>query len=47
MFDGLSGFNPLIRIHLKHFDHDVNFDIVHHWSVPSLNGLRMGYLRKL
>ena len=47
MINGLSGFNPLIRIHLKHFDHDVDFDIVHYWSVPGLNSLRMGYLWKL
>ena len=47
MLDGLSSTDALVRVHLHHLAHEVDFDIVHAGSVSSLQRLRLSYFGKL
>ena len=47
MIYGLFRSHSLIRVHLKKPLHQINFFVVHNWSVSCFNGLWMSYFWKL
>jgi len=47
MLDGLSCTDSLIGIHFKHLLHQIDFLIIHYWSISCLKSFWMRNLRKL
>ena len=47
VLESLSCRNALIRVHMKHFLHQINFQLVHNRRIPCLNCLRVRDLGEL